>query len=272
MRRLALEPRPNLGQRVTELGFTYQRVDGTDYWDETACYAFGMAEIENELEAPTTDLAALCLDLVEFAVRDYRKMLLLGVPRHFMASVVDSWNRRDPTLYGRFDFAYDGTGPAKLLEYNADTPTSLFESAVFQWFWLEDLRKAGVLSAHAAGRLDVFGTGRGLSHDGHEPEPVHVQSDGDHVGCQHHVKRLEVLVAEGHLQMFQRLRDLAGRNAAGQFVEEIEFPRLDSVSLRKHIRIRAYVLQRMRSGHMQAVSRPTICPSGRADALRPLPF
>ena len=28
-------------------------------------------------------------------------------------------------------------GPAKLLEYNADTPTSIFEAAVFQWTWLE---------------------------------------------------------------------------------------------------------------------------------------
>ena len=30
-----------------------------------------------------------------------------------------------------------GRGPAKLLEYNADTPTSIFEAAVFQWSWLE---------------------------------------------------------------------------------------------------------------------------------------
>src|SRR5262249_34993691 len=32
---------------------------------------------------------------------------------------------------------FDGRGPAKLLEYNADTPTSIFEAAVFQWTWLE---------------------------------------------------------------------------------------------------------------------------------------
>jgi glutathionylspermidine synthase len=43
------------------------------------------------------------------------------------------------TLYGRFDLAYDGTGPAKLLEYNADTPAGLVEAAVAQWYWLEDL-------------------------------------------------------------------------------------------------------------------------------------
>lgn len=37
-------------------------------------------------------------------------------------------------IYGRFDFAggLDGT-PIKLLEFNADTPTMLYESAIIQW-------------------------------------------------------------------------------------------------------------------------------------------
>ena len=47
------------------------------------------------------------------------------------------------------DLVYDGTGPAKLLEYNADTPTSLYESAAFQWQWLEDQLAAGHLPTGA---------------------------------------------------------------------------------------------------------------------------
>jgi glutathionylspermidine synthase len=43
------------------------------------------------------------------------------------------------SLYGRFDLAWDGDGPPKLLEYNADTPAGLVEAAVCQWMWLEDL-------------------------------------------------------------------------------------------------------------------------------------
>jgi glutathionylspermidine synthase len=50
-----------------------------------------------------------------------------------------SWERDDFSLYGRFDLAFDGRTPPKLLEYNADTPTSLVEAAVAQWFWLEEL-------------------------------------------------------------------------------------------------------------------------------------
>ena len=47
----------------------------------------------------------------------------------------------DFSLYGRFDFSYDGRNPPKLLEYNADTPTALVEAAVAQWYWLQDTNK-----------------------------------------------------------------------------------------------------------------------------------
>ena len=43
-----------------------------------------------------------------------------------------------PSIYGRFDLRYDGAGPAKLLEYNADTPTTLLEASILQWNWLKD--------------------------------------------------------------------------------------------------------------------------------------
>ena len=44
------------------------------------------------------------------------------------------------SLYGQFDLAYGGNeaSPAKMLEYNADTPAGLVEAAVTQWYWLED--------------------------------------------------------------------------------------------------------------------------------------
>jgi len=52
--------------------------------------------------------------------------------------ILKSWERDDFSLYGRFDLSYDGSTPPKLLEYNADTPTALVESAVAQWFWLQE--------------------------------------------------------------------------------------------------------------------------------------
>ena len=63
---------------------------------------------------------------------------MLRIPERFWTFIAASWKRGDPSLYGRFDLRYGGQGPAKLLEYNADTPTSVFETGVFQWMWLED--------------------------------------------------------------------------------------------------------------------------------------
>lgn len=56
-----------------------------------------------------------------------------------MNAIVWSWNEEPPAIYGRFDLAYDGIHPPKLLEYNADTPTALLEASVVQWYWLQDV-------------------------------------------------------------------------------------------------------------------------------------
>jgi len=58
---------------------------------------------------------------------------------HAVAAVRELFNDA-PLFIGRLDLSFGGNGPAKLLEYNADTPTSIFETAVFQWSWLEDAK------------------------------------------------------------------------------------------------------------------------------------
>jgi glutathionylspermidine synthase len=116
----------------------FHTVNGERYWDESAYYAFSLREIEDDLEAPTAALDAMCGELVDRAVADDRIMQRLAIPEPFWDFIATSWKHRDGTLYGRFDLRYDGQGPAKMLEYNADTPTSVFEAAVFQWGWLDD--------------------------------------------------------------------------------------------------------------------------------------
>ncbi|WP_163333523.1 glutathionylspermidine synthase family protein, partial [Klebsiella aerogenes] len=78
---------------------------------------------------------------------DERILASLRIPERAWDAVRDSWRRGDPSLYGRLDFAYGGNGPAKLLEYNADTPTALYETGVFQWLWLEQALASGRLPA-----------------------------------------------------------------------------------------------------------------------------
>ncbi|HYF57214.1 MAG TPA: glutathionylspermidine synthase family protein [Salinarimonas sp.] len=149
MRRVAIPERPDWREVAEASGFGFHTLDGEPYWDETAYWAFTLEEIERDLEAPTAELHALCRELVGRVVGDERLLTRLAIPPAAWDTIRESWRREDPSLYGRFDLAYDGTGPAKLLEYNADTPTALYETGAFQWLWLEALRGTGALPAEA---------------------------------------------------------------------------------------------------------------------------
>lgn len=150
MRRHILKPRGDWRTVATEIGYNFHTgQDGHTVWSEDASYVFTLTQIEEDLEAPTAELHKLCLDLAAEITESAALMTRLGIPDWAHSLVTRSHRARDPHLYGRFDLAYDGTGPAKLLEYNADTPTALFETAVFQWRWLEELRASGALPAGA---------------------------------------------------------------------------------------------------------------------------
>jgi glutathionylspermidine synthase len=61
----------------------------------------------------------------------------LGIPGWAVPRIKETWESEPPMVYGRFDFSY-GPGGFKLLEYNADTPTSLLEASVIQWHWMQE--------------------------------------------------------------------------------------------------------------------------------------
>ncbi|MEN3931438.1 glutathionylspermidine synthase family protein [Microvirga sp. W0021] len=149
MQRIKVKERPNWRKSAEESGFKYHTIDNLPYWDETAYYAFTLKEIEEQLEYPSQELHQMALDIVARAVRDEEILKRLSIPQTAWDAIASSYNRGDRSLYGRFDFAYDGNGPAKLLEYNADTPTALYEAACFQWSWLEELMASGTLPADA---------------------------------------------------------------------------------------------------------------------------
>jgi glutathionylspermidine synthase len=138
VRRERLVPRPDWQAKVERLGMDFHTSDGQPYWCEAACYAFTTAEIDI-IETATAELHALCLEAVERLVGG-GDLERLGIPEMFWHWIGDSWRRHDPGLFGRFDLAYDGSAPPKMLEYNADTPTALLEAAVIQWYWLEEVR------------------------------------------------------------------------------------------------------------------------------------
>jgi glutathionylspermidine synthase len=149
MQRLACPERDDWRLTADETGFDFHTIDGERYWDERACYAFTLDEIERQIEAPTAEIDAMCLELVGVAVDNEEYLRRLKIPEAFWPLISESWHRDEASLYGRLDLSFDGRGPAKLLEYNADTPTSIFEAAVFQWTWLEQAIERRIIAAHA---------------------------------------------------------------------------------------------------------------------------
>lgn len=138
MWRERVPPRPAWRERVEELGFDFHTIDGAPYWREDVCYRFSADEIDT-LEDATAELHSLCLEAVDRIVRDGR-CGELGLDEAAARLAERSWCAREAALYGRMDLVWDGSGAPKLLEYNADTPTALFEAAVVQWHWLQEVR------------------------------------------------------------------------------------------------------------------------------------
>ena len=221
MQRLILPARPDWQARADTLGFTWHHTSGDPYWSDDVAYALTLAQVEEGIEAPTAELHQMCLDLVDEAVKSERLMEQLDIPEKLRDYVADSWKRGDPSLYGRFDFAYDGQSPAKLYEYNADTPTSIYESAVFQWLWLEERIADGSVPAGAdqfnslheklVARFRAIFPAGGF---------VHFSSDPDFVEDRQTVRFLEDLAKQAGLDpKFVAIGDI-GLNADGRFVDE----------------------------------------------------
>lgn len=136
MIRLERSPRPDWIQKVEEFGLTFHTIDGEPYWTDSAAYRLEPGEIR-ELHRATLELQTLCLEAVDRLICR-NELSRLEIPPQAHKAIAESWQRQEPSLYGRFDLRYDGSGPPKLLEYNADTPTSLLEAAVIQWHWVQE--------------------------------------------------------------------------------------------------------------------------------------
>ena len=143
MKRTPLTPRPGWQTKVEGLGLTFHSpasMAPQPYWDETAAYQFNASEIDT-LEAAGNELQTMALAAAQHVI-DHNRYAELAIPPEAIPLIEWAWNQEPPALYGRFDLSWAGAQsgqPPKLLEYNADTPTSLVEASVIQWAWLEDV-------------------------------------------------------------------------------------------------------------------------------------
>ncbi len=137
MIRKKITPRNNWQTEVEKLGFGFHSTD-VPYWDESVYYSLRLDEVE-ALEKATATLYEMCLAVVQHVI-DHKKYDLFKIPSFAIPFIEDSWNNDAPSIYGRMDLCYKNS-EIKLLEFNADTPTSLYEAGIVQWFWLQDFAK-----------------------------------------------------------------------------------------------------------------------------------
>jgi len=134
MKRISITPRAGWQDTIQEQGFIYYK----DYYNESAAYEFTATEIDR-LESATGQIFEMCLAVIDHVIQ-HQLWDAFFIPKEYAELITHSWKEDAISLYGRLDLAYDGTD-IKLLEFNADTPTSLLEASVIQWYWLQDHNK-----------------------------------------------------------------------------------------------------------------------------------
>ncbi len=134
MKRVRIKVRENWEQKVSELGLSFYNTQEGLYWDESVCYSFSKEEIE-KIKKVSEELHLMCLNTVCYII-DKNLFHLFSLNDFYKEAIIKSWSNNDFYLYGRFDFCVNkDLSEIKLLEYNADTPTSLLESAYIQKDW-----------------------------------------------------------------------------------------------------------------------------------------
>jgi glutathionylspermidine synthase len=125
---------------IEQQGLVYWETETPDgafsYWNEGTFYSFTSKEVY-DLEAAARLMLEMLVAAGDFII-EHELYDLMGIPGWAVPRIKETWESEPPMLYGRFDFAYGPEG-FKLLEYNADTPTAIVESAVTQWHWGQDV-------------------------------------------------------------------------------------------------------------------------------------
>ena len=132
-----ITPDPDWKQRLENIGFGYHTDENNKtYWVEDYYYSITAKEADHIFDA-SNQLWEMCINAVENIIQNNR-LDEFKIPSFIQPYLIESWENDAPSIYGRFDFAFDQNKQLKLLEFNADTPTSLFECGVVQWLWMEN--------------------------------------------------------------------------------------------------------------------------------------
>ncbi|WP_294962778.1 glutathionylspermidine synthase family protein [Sulfurimonas sp.] len=124
--------------KLEELGFTWHTdSDGTKYINDELVQV--TQEEANEYYEAGNNIYDMFVEAAEYVIEN-DLFFELGIPFNLIETIKKSWeNDVHWHIYGRFDLAGGVDGQdIKLIEFNADTPTSLFETTLLQWALLQN--------------------------------------------------------------------------------------------------------------------------------------
>jgi len=122
---------------LEEIGFTWHTdSDGSKYVSDELVKITAQ-EAEAYYEA-VNEIYDMYVEAAEYVINN-NLFFELGIPFNLIETIKKSWeNDVHWHIYGRFDLAGGiDSKPIKLIEFNADTPTALFETALLQWGMLK---------------------------------------------------------------------------------------------------------------------------------------
>lgn len=130
--------KPLKNEQLEELGFTWHTDNDSSRYIDDTLVQITQDEAEAYYEA-VNELYDMYAEAAEYVIEN-NLFFELGIPFNLVDAIKKSWeNDVHWHVYGRFDLSggIDGK-PIKLLEFNADTPTALFETALLQWAILKE--------------------------------------------------------------------------------------------------------------------------------------
>ena len=135
---MKLQPlQPLTNDYLDSIGFLWHTEKDASSYVSNHFIVINEAEAEAFYDA-TNELYGMYKEATQYVI-DNNLFHELNIPFNLVEIIKESWNNQVHWhLYGRFDLAggIDGK-PIKLIEFNADTPTALFETAIIQWAMLK---------------------------------------------------------------------------------------------------------------------------------------
>lgn len=129
---------PLKDRTLDEIGFTWHTdTDGSKYVGDSLVQI--TQKEADEYYKASNEIYDMYVEAAEYVIEN-ELFFELGIPFNLVDIIKKSWDSDVHWhIYGRFDLAggIDGQ-PIKLIEFNADTPTSLFETAMLQWALLKE--------------------------------------------------------------------------------------------------------------------------------------